>query len=130
VAPAAVKTASETVLLVEDEAGVRRFSKRILENAGYRVLEAANGDAAEKLFAEHADSIALIVTDVVMPGCGGPELLSRLHAQAPALKALYMSGYTEQTAAHQAGIDRGVPFVQKPFTAAEFVQRVREALHR
>jgi two-component system cell cycle sensor histidine kinase/response regulator CckA len=130
VAPAADKTASETVLLVEDEAGVRRFSKRILENAGYRVLEAANGDAAEKLFAEHADSIALIVTDVVMPGCGGPELLSRLHAQAPALKALYMSGYTEQTAAHQAGIDRGVPVVQKPFTAAEFVQRVREALHR
>ena len=130
VVTAAVKMASETVLLVEDEAGVRRFSKRILENAGYRVLEAANGDAAEKLFGEHADSIDLVVTDVIMPGCGGPELLSRLHAQAPALKALYMSGYTEKSAAHKAGINRGFPFVQKPFTAAEFTQRVREALER
>ncbi len=122
VVTAPVKTASETVLLVEDEAGVRRFSKRILENAGYRVLEAGNGDAAEKLFAEHADSIDLVVTDVIMPGCGGPELLSRLHVRAPALKALYMSGYTEKSAAHNAGIDRGLPFVQKPFTAAEFVR--------
>jgi len=125
-----VKMASETVLLVEDEAGVRRFSKRILENAGYRVLEAVNGDAAEKLFAEHAASIDLVVTDVIMPGCGGPELLGRLHLQAPALKALYMSGYTEKSAAHKAGIDRGLPFVQKPFTAAEFIRRVREALDR
>jgi two-component system cell cycle sensor histidine kinase/response regulator CckA len=129
-ATAPVKMASETVLLVEDEAGVRRFSKRILENAGYRVLEAVNGDAAEKLFAEHAASIDLVVTDVIMPGCGGPELLSRLHVRAPALKALYMSGYTEKSAAHKAGIDRGLPFVQKPFTAAEFMRRVREALDR
>jgi PAS domain S-box-containing protein len=127
---APVKMASETVLLVEDEAGVRRFSKRILENAGYRVLEAVNGDAAEKLFAEHAASIDLVVTDVIMPGCGGPELLSRLHVQTPALKALYMSGYTEKSAAHKTGLDRGLPFVQKPFTAAEFIRRVREALDR
>jgi PAS domain S-box-containing protein len=127
---APVTMAAETVLLVEDEAGVRRFSKRILETAGYRVLEAVNGDAAEKLFAEHAASIDLVVTDVIMPGCGGPELLSRLHVQAPALKALYMSGYTEKSAAQKAGMDRGLPFVQKPFTAAEFLRRVREALDR
>jgi len=127
---APAKMASETVLLVEDEAGVRRFSKRILENAGYRVLEAVNGDAAEKLFTQHATTIDLVVTDVIMPGCGGPELLSRLQVQAPALKALYMSGYTEKSAAHKAGIDRGLPFVQKPFTAAELMRRVREALDR
>ena len=118
------------MLLVEDEAGVRRLSKRILENAGYRVLEAANGDDAEKLFALQADSIDLVVTDVIMPGCGGPELLSRLQARAPALRALYMSGYTEQSAAHKAGINHGLPFVQKPFTAAEFVRQVREVLAR
>jgi two-component system cell cycle sensor histidine kinase/response regulator CckA len=93
-------------------------------------LEAANGDDAEKLFAQHADSIDLLVTDVVMPGCGGPELLSRLQTRAPAVRVLYMSGYTEQSAAHAAGIDRGAPFVQKPFTAAEFVRQVREALDR
>jgi len=82
------------------------------------------------VFARHADSIDLVVTDVVMPGCGGPELLSRLHHRAPALRVLYMSGYTEQSAAHQASIDRGAPFVQKPFTAAEFVRRVRDVLDR
>jgi PAS domain S-box-containing protein len=130
VVTAPVKAASETVLLVEDEAGVRKLSRRILDNAGYRVLEAANGDDAEKLFAHHADSIDLVVTDVVMPGCGGPELLSRLQVRAPALRVLYMSGYTEQSAAHKLGIDRGLPFVQKPFTAAEFVRQVREALDR
>ena len=79
---------------------------------------------------EHADSIDLVVTDVIMPGCGGPELLSRLQVRAPALRVLYMSGYTEQSAAQKAGIDRGLPFVQKPFTAAEFVRQVREALDR
>jgi PAS domain S-box-containing protein len=124
------KHTSETVLLVEDEAGVRLLSKRILENAGYRVLEATNGDDAEKVFAQHADSIDLLVTDVVMPGCGGPELLSRLQHRAPAVRVLYMSGYTEQSAAQRAGIDRGAPFVQKPFTAAEFVRQVRGVLDR
>jgi len=130
VVTAPVKTASETVLLVEDEAGVRQFSKRILENAGYRVLEAMNGEAAEKLFAEHPDEIDLVVTDVIMPGCGGPELLSRLHVREPALKSLYMSGYTDKTASNRSGIDRGAPFVQKPFTAAELVRQVRGVLDR
>jgi PleD family two-component response regulator len=74
----------EAMLLVEDEAGVRLLSKRILDNAGYRALEAANGDDAEKLFAHHADSIDLVVTDVIMPGCGGPELMSRLKVHVPA----------------------------------------------
>jgi DNA-binding NtrC family response regulator len=75
-------------------------------------------------------SIDLVVTDVIMPGCGGPELLSRLQVQAPALRVLYMSGDTEQSAAHSAGIDRGLPFVQKPFTATEFARQVRRALDR
>jgi two-component system cell cycle sensor histidine kinase/response regulator CckA len=127
---AVVKRASETLLLVEDEAGVRQLSKRILANAGYRVLDAANGDDAERLFADHADQISLVVTDVVMPGCGGPELFGRLQVRAPALRVLYMSGYTEQSAANKAGIDRGLPFVQKPFTAAELVRQVRNALDR
>ena len=127
---APIKRASETVLLVEDEAGVRLLSKRILDNVGYQVFVAANGDDAERVFAQHADSIDLVVTDVVMPGCGGPELLSRLQHRAPGVRVLYMSGHTEQSAAHRAGIDRGVPFVQKPFTAAEFVRQVRDVLDR
>jgi PAS domain S-box-containing protein len=129
-APPPRSVSSETVLLVEDEAGVRRLSKRILDTAGFRVLEAANGDDAERVFAEHYGSIDLVVTDVIMPGCGGPELLSRLQLRSPALRVLYMSGYTEQSAVHKAGIGSGLPFVQKPFTAAEFVRHVRDALDR
>ena len=124
------KRTSETVLLVEDEEGLRLLSKRILEKAGYQVWVAANGNDAESVFAQHADSIDLVVTDVVMPGCGGPELLRRLQPRAPALRVLYMSGYTEISAAQAAGIDRGVAFIQKPFTAAAFVREVRDALDR
>ena len=127
---APVKSASETVLLVDDEAGVRQLSKRILNNAGYQVLEAASGDDAERLFAHHGGTIDLVVTDVIMPGCGGPELLSRLRVRTPELRALYMSGYTELSTVVKTGMDRGLPFVQKPFTAAEFVRRVRDALDR
>jgi two-component system cell cycle sensor histidine kinase/response regulator CckA len=127
---AAVKLACETVLLVEDEPGVRHLSKRILDSAGYHVLEASNGDDAERVFAKHHDSIDLVVTDVIMPGCGGLELLNRLQVRVPTLRVLYMSGYTEQSAAQKTGIDRGLPFVQKPFTAAEFVRHVRDALDR
>ena len=124
------KRPSETVLLVEDEAGVRRLSKRILERIGYRVLEAGTGEEAEAIFVGHVGSIDLVVTDVVMPGGGGPELLQRLQIHTPGLKVLYMSGYTEQSAVLKAGIDRGVPFLQKPFTAADFVRHVRDALDR
>jgi len=125
-----IKGASETILLVEDEASVRQLSKRILDQAGYRVLEAVNGDEAEQVFALHAGSIDLVVTDVIMPGCGGPELLGRLQVQAPALRVLFMSGYTDQSVVQRAGIDRGLPFVQKPFTAEELVRQVRRALER
>ena len=92
------------------------------------MLEAANGDDAERVFADHAGSIDLVVADVIMPGCSGPELLNRLQVQAPALRVLYMSGYTDQSAVRKAGIDRGLPFVQKPFTAAELVRQVRQTL--
>jgi DNA-binding NtrC family response regulator len=71
-----------------------------------------------------------VVTDVIMPGCCGPELLSRLQVQAPSLRVLYMSGYTEQAAAEKAGIDRGLPFAQKPFTAVELLRQVHGALDR
>jgi CheY-like chemotaxis protein len=120
----------ETLLLVEDEEGVRQFSRRILDNAGYRVLESTNGDEAEQLFIQHGDSIDLLVTDVVMPGCGGPELLERLRLRSPDLKVLYMSGYTDQSVVARTGIDEDVRFVQKPFRAAELLRHVREALHQ
>jgi two-component system cell cycle sensor histidine kinase/response regulator CckA len=82
------------------------------------------------VFTELAGSIDLLVTDVMMPGCGGPELLRRLQVHAPALRVLYMSGYTEQSAVSKGGVDPDLPFVQKPFTAREFVRQVRGALDR
>jgi two-component system cell cycle sensor histidine kinase/response regulator CckA len=117
----------ETVLLVEDEASVRQLSKRVLEHAGYRILEATNGRDAEHLFATHPGSIDLVVTDVVMPGCGGPELISRLQRRAPLLRVLYMSGYSDTSSGTTAALDRG-HFIQKPFTAVEFARQVRAAL--
>ena len=130
VVTAPARSASETVLVVQNDPSVRRLSKRILDNAGYRVLEAANGDEAETILAQHPGSIDLVVTDVVMPGSAGAELFGRLQAQAPALRVLYMSGYTEESAVRKAGIDRGLPFVQKPFTGAELARQVREVLDR
>ncbi|MEP7324323.1 MAG: response regulator [Gemmatimonadota bacterium] len=122
------KNGSKTVLLVEDEGGIRRLARRILDSAGFRVLEAASADDAVRVFSHNAETIDLLVTDVIMPGFGGPELFSRLHQLAPDLRVVYMSGYTEESAARKAGIDRGQPFVQKPFTAAELVLQVRRAL--
>jgi DNA-binding response OmpR family regulator len=118
------------VLLVEDESGVRKLAMRILDRAGYCVLEAADGVDAERIFAEHADSIDLVVTDVMMPGCDGPELYRRLRIRAPALRVLFMSGFSEPSAVHSIGFDARLPFVQKPFTAAEFTRHVRSALDR
>jgi PAS domain S-box-containing protein len=128
-APVSLPTsgAFETILLVEDEAGVRQLSKRILENAGYQVIEAADGIEAERLFLENKHTIHLVVTDVVMPGLSGPETFARLQAIDPELRVLYMSGYTEQSAAVKAGLGNGVPFIQKPFTAGEFASRLRSA---
>ncbi|MCU1383627.1 MAG: Blue-light-activated protein [Acidobacteria bacterium] len=126
--PGAIARATETVLLVEDEAGVRQLSRRILDSSGYHVLEAANGEEAERIFAAHAQSIDLVVTDVVMPGCGGPELVARLKAQSPALRVLFMSGYSEQSVWQRMDIEAGGAFIQKPFTAKEFRRQVRHAL--
>ena len=127
---APVRIPSETVLLVEDEDALRRLSRRILEAAGYCVLEASNGVDAERVFADHAGSIDLVVTDVIMPGRGGPELLSRLELRAPGVKVLYMSGYTLQSTVHELGFDRALPFVHKPFTAEDLERQVRDALDR
>ena len=118
---------SETVLLVEDEGGVRRLAQRILENAGYRVIPASDPAEAMELFALHRGGIDLVLTDVIMPGSSGPDLFQSLAAQEPTLKVLYMSGYTEDAVVRQAGLDRGQPFVHKPFTAAVLARTVREA---
>jgi two-component system cell cycle sensor histidine kinase/response regulator CckA len=119
---------AQTVLLVEDEDSVRHLARRILEDAGYRVLQSSSAGEAREQFAQHRGSIDIVLTDVVMPGLSGPDLFRSLADQEPALKVLYMSGYTEDAIALQAGLDRRLPFVQKPFTAAVLARTLREAL--
>jgi two-component system cell cycle sensor histidine kinase/response regulator CckA len=119
---------SETVLVVEDEAGVRNLARRILENAGYHVLEAANGRDAEMIFAQNRDSIDLLVTDVIMPRLNGPDLFRRLVADKPGLRVVYVSGYATEAMARQVGLDRSQPYIQKPFTADQLASHVRNVL--
>ena len=129
-APAAVRRGSETVLLVEDEPGVRAFAKRALGRAGYTVLEATNGDEALLVAEQHPDRIDLLLTDVVMPRMSGRALAERLLALKPTLKVIYMSGYTENTIVHQGVLDPGVDFIAKPLSLERMLEKVRTVLDR
>ena len=125
-----VQRASETVLLVDHEPGVRTVSRRILGSAGYRVLEAGNAADAEALFSQHPGAIDLVVTDAIIPGGGGSELLTRLRRRAPAVRVLFMSGDSARATPPFTTIGADIPCMRKPFTAAELVRQVRGALDR
>lgn len=119
---------SELILVVEDEEMVRNLTRSVLEEAGYRVLTASNGDEALELALRHGDSIHLILADVILPGAGGPEIVERARPLVPGLRVLFMSGYAEDLISHQ-GTDFDMPqFLQKPFTPTELVTKVREIL--
>jgi two-component system cell cycle sensor histidine kinase/response regulator CckA len=119
---------SETVLLVEDEEVVRGLARQILEEAGYRVLVAPQGEEAIRLCIEHAKEIHLLLTDVVMPGAGGKEVADRLASLRPGIKVLFMSGYTDEAIVHHGVLDPNVKFIQKPFSPAALARKVREVL--
>jgi PAS domain S-box-containing protein len=123
------RTGTETVLVVDDADGLRELARRLLERQGYTVLVAANADEALLLFERNA-SIDVLLTDVVMPGFSGPELTSLLVKQRPALKAIYMSGYTEDTIVHHGVLKPGIAFLHKPFTSETLGQKIREVLDR
>ena len=120
---------AETILVVEDAAGLRQLTKRLLERQGYTVLVAADADEAQQVFDRNA-SIDLLLTDVVMPGASGPELTQHLVAQRPALKVIFMSGYTEATIVHDGVLNPGIAFLNKPFTSEGLGRKVREVLDR
>jgi two-component system, cell cycle sensor histidine kinase and response regulator CckA len=119
---------NETVLLVEDEDSVRQLVRETLESRGYRVLEAANGNAALTLAASQAEPIHLLITDVVMPGLSGHELVQQLLPARPALKVLYLSGYAQETLTAPAAAEAQKAFLQKPFTLQSLIRKVREIL--
>ena len=120
--------ASETLLIVEDEVGVRELIQEWLQAHGYRVLSAGNGLDALDVCAAHNDAIDLVVADVVMPSMGGPALVQHLTPTRPDLKVIYMSGYADDALGDRRVLDGGTPFLQKPFTLDTLVQKVREVL--
>lgn len=118
----------ETVLLVEDEDIVRRLAKRILERQGYRVLDMASPREAIEASRLDAEAFDLIVTDVVMPGMSGQDLVNELSSIRPGIRVLFISGYTDEAIAEHGVLDPGVHFVQKPFTPEQLASAVRKAL--
>jgi PAS domain S-box-containing protein len=118
---------SATVLLVEDDPLVRSVARRTLEGAGHRVLVADDGGAALELAGRHADSIDLLVSDLVMPGIGGTELADRLERQHPELRVLFVSGYASDELSGRPAL-RGRAFLAKPFTPRELLTAIERAL--
>ncbi len=128
-APAELPRGNVTVLVVEDEPAVREIAVAILADNGYRVLEAADGETGLRMFGAHAAEIALLLTDVVLPGpVRGRELAERVNAMRPEVKVLYMSGYTENSIVHHGRLDDGVQLIGKPFKRDELLRKVAATL--
>ncbi|HTV60231.1 MAG TPA: PAS domain S-box protein [Verrucomicrobiae bacterium] len=119
---------SETILLVEDEKGVRELTREYLQMSGYSVVEAEDGHTALELAALHAGPIHLLITDVVMPGISGRELADRIQRLRPAIKVLFMSGYTDQAVVHHGILETDAVLLQKPFTITALAAKLREIL--
>ncbi|MEI6226433.1 MAG: ATP-binding protein, partial [Deltaproteobacteria bacterium] len=119
---------SETLLVVEDDPRVRGITVRALKENGYQVITAGSGEEALALVRGREGRIDLVVTDVVMPGMSGREVVDALRRNLPGLRALFVSGYTQDAIAQRGVLDSGVEFLQKPFTPATLAVRVREVL--
>jgi DNA-binding NtrC family response regulator len=120
---------SETILLAEDEAGVRGYVRHILERHGYRVAEASNGVEAMEVVRRHPGPIHLLLTDVAMPEAGGLELAAEFAKAYPEAPVLYMSGYNDRL--RRQSTERSttaVNFIQKPFGSGLLLARIREIL--
>jgi CheY-like chemotaxis protein len=128
VAPAAAGT--ETILLVEDEAGLRLLMKRALERYGYAVLVAEDVDHALALANAHPRPIDMLVSDVIMPGLNGPDLAQRIVRLRPGMRVLYVSGFSSLAASGVGSLSPNAALLSKPFTPQALAVRVRECLDR
>jgi hypothetical protein len=126
--PASVRGGAETILVVEDERMVRKAVCRILSGHGYRVLEAGHGGDALLLAETHPGAIDLMLSDIIMPGIGGKELSTRVLAHHPAMKVIFMSGYSDESIVDRGVLAPGTHFLQKPFPSQTVLTKVREVL--
>ena len=123
-----LKEGTETVIIAEDNEGVRELAFDILTTSGYKVLTARNTDELLQTIKEYDGSIDLLLTDVIMPGLNGPDLYKRLSVSYPLLKVIYMSGYTDDVIAHHGILEQGVDFIQKPFSVTILTDKLRKVL--
>ena len=119
---------SGTILIVEDELVVRQATRMILSQAGYTVIEAANGVEALDQLARRTDAVDLVITDMIMPGMNGRELADRIRTTRPEIAVLVTSGYTDDAVLRRALVDPRTMFMQKPYSPQALTERVREAL--
>jgi signal transduction histidine kinase/ActR/RegA family two-component response regulator len=126
--PLAALRGSETVLLVEDEDGVRRLAREVLEMNGYTVLEAPDGPSGLQIASRYPGPIHLLLTDIVMPTMNGRQLSEQLLLMRPELRVLYMSGYTDDAIIDRGMPESSLPFLPKPFAPADLARKVREVL--
>jgi CheY-like chemotaxis protein len=119
---------TETLLVVEDDEAVRALLLEALQERGYSVLPAKDGEEAVRILKEGAPRPHLVITDVVMPGMSGKEMTEKAKALHPGLKILFLSGYTDNAIVHHGVLDPGVAFLQKPFATDALARKVREVL--
>jgi len=124
----ALKGGKETLLLVEDEEALLELAQRILEGAGYRVMSSSRPIEALHLMETTSEPIALLVTDLVMPGLNGSELYQRIHASRPEVRPLFLSGYPADSITLHELSEKRAGFLQKPFTRPALLAKVREIL--
>jgi len=119
---------SETVLVVEDDPGVRELVTAMLASKGYTVLAAERPDDVESICQKHSGNIQLLLTDMILPGASGREIAKRVGMLRPGIKVLYMSGYTDDALVRDHGLDESFAFLQKPFSQGSVAAKVREVL--
>jgi hypothetical protein len=120
-----ISSRGETILLAEDEVGVRKYTRQILERYGYVILEASNGGDALSVARNHPGPIHLLLTDIIMPTMGGMELAEKFTSEFPRIPVLFMSGFTDQIMRHWSALSA---YIQKPFTLSALLTQVRELL--
>ena len=126
----AVPTGSETILLVEDDANVRSLAMRVLARCGYKVLVAAGGVEALAIASDPMTLIDVVITDVVMPGMNGREIIEKIVESRPGVGSLLMSGYTDDDVLRRGVLHGETAFLQKPFTGEQLARKVRAVLDR
>lgn len=128
--PVEVSGGDETILVVEDDEAARSLASRVLKRLGYRVLMAGGGEEALRLLEAEANTVHLLVSDVIMPGMTGPELADRMSTAHPKTKVLFTSGYSDDAIVRHGVLSPGALFMQKPYTPSVLARKVRQALTR